>query len=431
MSGCWLFPFRGAYNARLRFRVTRQSRDRADSVRHGCLRASRDSRKTAKASRYVIILRYLSREILLSTLVISGGLLLLTVANRFSGYLNDAINGDLAADVVFIILALRIPDLLMLIIPICFFLAILVAYGRLHMDSEMVVLSSCGLSKLRLLGYTLVSATVVAAVVLGLTMFVSPFTKQKADDIIVQQRNRSELEILNPGRFQSARRGDSTTYFFERFSEDKDRILNVFIAEPPKGSEDGPVSVIRATAASDEINYATGDRYLVLSEGYQYVGKPGQPDYQEVEFESYGQFLPARTIETAPIYREEYASLATLLETDHPEYKAELQWRLSLPLFVFVVAMIAVPLSHTNPRRGRFLKMFPGFVISIFYLGGLTVARSYVEQGRIPVAVGLWWVHLLFLGVAVLLLIWNNGQPLGKFSRLRRRPAAGGHHAQD
>src|SRR5690606_22255375 len=112
-----------------------------------------------------------------------GGLLLLTVGNRFSGYLNDAINGDLAAEVVFLILALRIPDLLMLIVPICFFLAILFAYGRLYMDSEMVVLSSCGFSKLRLVGYTMLPAAVVAMVVTGLTMFVSPYTKKKADDI--------------------------------------------------------------------------------------------------------------------------------------------------------------------------------------------------------------------------------------------------------
>ncbi|MGQ9426072.1 LPS export ABC transporter permease LptF [Gilvimarinus sp. F26214L] len=379
----------------------------------------------------MIILRYFTREILVATLVISGGLLLLTVGNRFSGYLNDAINGDLAADVVFLILALRIPDLLMLILPICFFLSVLVAYGRLHMDSEMVVLSSCGFSKMRLVAYTMVPAAIVAAVVTALTMFISPYTKKKADDIIVQQRNRSELEILTPGRFQPVRKGDTTTYFFERFSPEGDRILNVFIAERPSlADEDKPVSVIRAAAAGDEINFATGDRYMVLSDGYQYLGRPGYPDYKETRFESFGQFLPARQIETAPIYREEYASLGMLLEMDRPEFKAELQWRLSLPLFVFVVALIAVPLSHTNPRRGRFLKMFPGFLVAIFYLGGLTVAKSYVEQERISAAIGVWWVHGIFLAIALLLLLWNNGQALGRFGAAPRRSHPEGDSAQ-
>lgn len=376
----------------------------------------------------MIILRYFTREILLTTLAISGGLLLLTVGNRFSRYMNDAINGDLAGEVVFLILALRIPDMLTLIVPICFFLAVLVAYGRLHMDSEMVVLSSCGFSKLKLVGYTMVSALIVALLVTALTLFVSPFTKKKADDIISQQRNRSELEILTPGRFQPVRKRDPTTYFFESFSEDGEKILNIFVAERPSmADEDAPVSVIRAAAASDQINYETGDRYLVLTDGYQYVGTPGQPDYQQVKFEDYGQFLPARTIETAPIYREEYASLARLLEVDRPEYKAELQWRLSLPIFVFVVALIAVPLSHTNPRRGRFHKLFPGFVLTVLYLGGLTVARSYVEQGRISVGVGLWWVHVVFFAIALLLLLWNNGQPLGRFTK--RYDEDGGGHA--
>lgn len=368
----------------------------------------------------MIILRYLTREVLLTTLVISGGLLLLTVGNRFSGYLDDAVNGDLAGEVVFVILALRIPDLLMLILPICFFLSILVAYGRLHMDSEMVILSSCGFSKLRLLGYTMVPAAIVAALVFGLTMFVSPFTKKKADEIIVDQRNRSELEILSAGRFQPVRKGDDTTYFFDRFSADGSEILNFFIAEPPRqAGPDAQVSVIRATSAHDEVDYSTGDRYLVLNDGFQYVGRPGHPDYQELQFERMGQFLPARSIVEYRSDRDEYASFAALLKTDHPAYKAELQWRLSLPLFVFVVAMIAVPLSHTNPRRGRFWKMFPGFVIAVFYLGGLTVARSYVEQGRLLGSLGLGWVHLLFLGLAFALLLWNNGQPLGKLRQRR------------
>ncbi|MCW8194272.1 LPS export ABC transporter permease LptF [Proteobacteria bacterium 005FR1] len=376
----------------------------------------------------MIILRYFTREVLMSTLVISGGLLLLTVGNRFSGYLNDVINGDLAADMVFVILALRIPDLLMLIIPICFFLSILYAYGRMHMDSEMVVLSSCGFSKLRLLAYTMLPAAIVAAVVTALTLFVSPYTKRQADDIIAQQRNRSELEILTAGRFQPVRKGDNTTYFFERFSDERDHILNVFIAEEPApGDPEGTATVIRAAAATDKIDYGTGDRYLVLSDGFQYVGKPGEPDYQEVKFENLGQFLPARTIATAPIYREEYASLATLLEVDRPDYKAELQWRVSLPMFVFVVALIAVPLSHTSPRRGRFLKIFPGFMVAVFYLGGLTVAKSYVEEGRISVQVGLWWVHGIFLTVGLALLLWNNGHPLGRFSG---RTSSRDNHAQ-
>lgn len=379
----------------------------------------------------MIILRYFTREILVSTLVISAGLLLLTVGQRFSGYLGDVVNGDLAAQAVFVILAFRIPDLLMLIVPICFFLSILLAYGRLHMDSEMVVLSSCGFSKLRLVGYTMLPAAIVASLVAGLTVFVSPYTIKKADDIIVQQRNRSELEILTAGRFQSVRKDDTTTYFFERFSADGGEILNVFIAERPNaGDENKPVSVIRAVAANDEINFATGNRFLVLNDGYQYVGTPGQPDYQAVKFDSFGQFLPARTIETAPIYKEEYASLATLLDMDRLQYKAELQWRLSLPLFVFVIALIAVPMSHTNPRYGRFLKIFPGFILAVFYLGGLTVARSYVEQGSIPVSIGLWWVHLVFFAIALMLLLWNNGQPLGKLSGAPRRPSGdGGGHA--
>ena len=51
-----------------------------------------------------------------------------------------------------------------------------------------------------------------------------------------------------------------------------------------------------------------------------------------------------------------------LLGSDNLRHRTELHWRLSLPLLVFVVTVLAVPLAKVNPRQGRFLNCYrPSF----------------------------------------------------------------------
>ncbi|MFC6671594.1 LptF/LptG family permease [Marinobacterium aestuariivivens] len=68
-----------------------------------------------------------------------------------------------------------------------------------------------------------------------------------------------------------------------------------------------------------------------------------------------------------------------------------------------VVALIAVPMSRTNPRQGRFAKLIPSILLYLLYLTLLGAARSGVEDAETPVA-ALWLVHGLFLALALNLI---------------------------
>jgi hypothetical protein len=57
-----------------------------------------------------------------------------------------------------------------------------------------------------------------------------------------------------------------------------------------------------------------------------------------------------------------------------------------LPLLVFIVTLMAVPLSRVNPRQGRFLKLLPAILLYMAYLTMLIAARGALEKGKIPVA---------------------------------------------
>jgi lipopolysaccharide export system permease protein len=81
-----------------------------------------------------------------------------------------------------------------------------------------------------------------------------------------------------------------------------------------------------------------------------------------------------------------------------------MQWRISLPILVPIVTLLAVALSKVNPRQGRFFQLLPAMLIYVTYLGLLIGARKWVEGSKIPDWLGLWWVHLLFLAVSLYML---------------------------
>ena len=103
----------------------------------------------------MILLRYLMLETFKSQIGILFVLFLIFVSQKFIRILAEAINGVIPTDLVLTLLYLNIPTLATLMLPISFFLSVLFAHGRLHSESEMVAMTSCGYSPNSVLKATL------------------------------------------------------------------------------------------------------------------------------------------------------------------------------------------------------------------------------------------------------------------------------------
>lgn len=364
----------------------------------------------------MIVFRYLSREVLTTLGAVSAVLLVIIMSGRFIKYLAQAAQGLLDPGVLLLIMAYRFPGFLQLILPLGLFLGFLLAYGRLYLDSEMTVLTATGLSPRRLLAYSMAPAAVVALVVAWLSLSLAPLGVQKVTSILNQQDAMTEFDTLEPGRFQSLRDNSRVTYT-ERLSADRSQLGGVFISErntSAAGGKDRGVGVLVADTGRQEI-HPDGSRYLILQNGFRYDGVPGQADYRAVQYDTYGVLLPKPEV-SEDISERDAVTTGELMRSNELQYRGELQWRLSLPILVFVVTLIAVPLSKVNPRQGRFLKLLPAILLYMAYLSLLIAARGALDKGRLPPAIGLWGVHLLFLVLGLLLAFW---EPLT--ARLRGR----------
>ena len=160
----------------------------------------------------MIVFRYLSREVLLTFSAVSAVLLVIIMSGRFIKYLAQAAQGVLDPGVLLMVMGYRIPGFLQLILPLGLFLGILLAYGRLYLDSEMTVLSATGMSEQRLLSYTLVPAALVALLCAWLSFVLAPQGVQNVAQILNAQDALTEFDTLVPGRFQSMRDGSRVTY---------------------------------------------------------------------------------------------------------------------------------------------------------------------------------------------------------------------------
>jgi len=114
-----------------------------------------------------------------------------------------------------------------------------------------------------------------------------------------------------------------------------------------------------------------------------------------------------------------------LMRSADPEHIAEFQWRLGIPLSTIILAILAVPLSRSQPRAGRYGRLAIGLLVFIIYLNMLSAAKAWIEQSTylnmlsaakawieqstISPALGLWWVHATMFLFAMVLLAVQNG----------------------
>ena len=302
------------------------------------------------------------------------------------------------------IMMYRLPSFLELVLPLGLFIGILLAYGRLYVESEMTVMSACGLTTRRLAFYTLIPAFLVSLVVAYLSLFASPSGIGKVQEIFQEAKNSNGIELLVAGRFRVDEKTGRVTYI-ESMTDDGQVMQQVFFVDQTQRKEGGiELTVIYADRGWIQLNELGDAQYLILDDGYRYLGQPGAQDFSITQFKRYGQLLKEEKDQKVTHKKTDARSTEQLWLSTSLEDKATLQWRISLAILVPIIALIAQSLSKTNHRRGRYVKMLPAFLLYIFYLVILSAARDAIEKQKIPLEWGMWWVHALFLTLAIVLL---------------------------
>ena len=217
----------------------------------------------------MLIFRYLLKETLKSQLAIFFILMAIFVTLRFVRVLGDASDGDIPAGLVLGFLGLYAPILSSLVLPISAYLGIMLAHGRLYVDSEMTVMRACGISEWYVTRVMLFLSLLIMIVTGAITLYFAPLAAENEYQLREKARNEAGISALMPGRFQQT--GNEKAVIFVHDVDKNDKLQRVFLSQNQTSDSEGDVRVVYAQTGEVASN-PDGTRNLVLKQGVQYRG---------------------------------------------------------------------------------------------------------------------------------------------------------------
>jgi lipopolysaccharide export system permease protein len=346
-------------------------------------------------------------------LAIISILLMIIISARLVKYFRYIAEGTLAPEFLLLFIGYRIPGFLELIVPLAFFLSLLLAYGRMYLDSEMAVLSSCGMSRQHLLKYTVGVSGIAFVAVAAMTLGITAWGEREVQNIKDQQKSMHLLDFIAEKSFSTIPKVGLVIYAGD-MSEDKSEMYDVFVTRIT--SDQSGVRDVVVAEKGRQMMDLRGERMLVLEHGQRALIIPGQHEADIIDFEQLQIRLPQPVVVKHKDI--EGMDLHELWAHDSAQAKAYFHWRLALPFMLPILALLAVPLSEINPRDGQVKRFVPAIAIILAYAGLMIWARDNIEKDRIHVLM-IWLVHLIFIALAVFLnrQVWQHKKIMAETSQ--------------
>ncbi|MDP3559960.1 MAG: LPS export ABC transporter permease LptF [Legionellaceae bacterium] len=343
----------------------------------------------------MVLFRYLAREVFITLTGLTSILLFIFMSNQVVQYLNRAASGKIPGMLVLKLILLELPSLISLLLPLGFYVALLMTYTRLYDNSELLVCHTSGYTPRRLLKHSYCFSLCLFILISILMFWVSPFVYVERARILRSEGLKTFVQMLAPGRFQSL--GSSGPVFYiETLKRRKQSAHQIFLArQMPKSERWQVLSAEKAKMQNTD---------LAIQQGTAYEGVPGQLDYRVLSFQQYRMRLPESTVALEKDIRT-YPSARLLhgfLQT--PLYAAELAWRFSIPFMLFPLTYIAVALSRVTPRSGQYARVFPAILIFVLYAQGLFMMRNWISTEKIPWYIGVCLLPTIFFIIGLYLM---------------------------
>ena len=326
-------------------------------------------------------------------------LLLIFFSQKLIRVLSSAIDGSIPRDLIMPLLVLGVSNMADLILPLSLFLGVLVTFGRLYSDSEMVAMHACGVKKR--LNYQVVFLLCVMTCTLTAlnSLWFGPWSSVKQDQLVENAKINPSLAGLLAGQFQQTPDGNSVIYIG---NVDNNKLDNVFIAQINPRNNQRPSIIIANKGKTEED--ADGNQIITLEDANRYEGTAQLKDFRISNFHNYLGIIKPKELDTN--VDDDKADVQQLGST--AKAQAELYWRLTLIISVPLMAFLVIPLSVSNPRQGRLAQILPALLLYLVYFLISSSVKANAGKGRLDPAL---WFYLINIGYFILALIlncWDN-----------------------
>lgn len=365
----------------------------------------------------MIIRRYLVQQVMTTSLVVISLLTLVIMGGRLIKFFGVAAQGRLDASILFSIMGYRLPEFLILILPLGFFIGLILVFGRLYVDHEMAVFNASGISRGSLARLLIPMTFVFFIIHASLMLWVAPWGLRQFEYLISHQAVRSGFDLVRPKEFVSS---GIYTIYAGSLSDDRKNLKDIFFYQRAEKEGKPDVMILAKEATRVELE---GDSASVvdLVQGRRYEIYQDRPQYTQAEFESYRLRLESKEVELDNS-EIEAVSLTQLWNKRHdPIVQSELGWRIFAPFVMWVALILAVALSEVSPRQGRYYKLFPAILLFASLIVIMMAIKTRISKDQL----GIWAYPTILMIYAIMALFFSRKPKLSAKVRLSSTSTGG------
>ncbi len=339
--------------------------------------------------------RHIVTEITEIFLAVIIALILIMISFQFAKLLSEAASGKIVGNAIFQLVGLQTINLFVLLTPFAFFIAILIGLTKLATDNELIAMKSVGYSDAKTYQALFFAAIPLAITILFLTLSIQPKVIALSHQLKEKAKKESELSVIQPGTFRNI--GGKMTIFVA--DVDNQQFSKFFVWQRRKGEES--ITVAKAGKQIEK----EGQRYVELENGSRYSWS--KDSSYLMLFESFLGLLP-KTETTSRLQKLKGVPTATLLAKPTLAYRVEFQRRLTPAISILLLAFCAPLLVQFNPRENRYGKFVIAILVYALYSNTQIIFQTLTLKQHLPVFLGIYTSHLIFLAGCLLLMLQKN-----------------------
>lgn len=349
--------------------------------------------------------RYTVREFLPPFLACVAGVTVMLISSILYELFDYVFDNLLPLRSMLELLAYKLPDVILIAVPIAVLFATLLSLGRLAKDSEITAMRSAGVAFKRMILPVLILGIVISGISFVLHEEVVPEANHRAQNLFRSAIMRDAMPRIEENVF--FRGPDGHVFYVGRISTDHQLEQIMIMAFDSK--EVGYPDTIHAERG----RFENGIWYL--EDGFtRFVDERGftelEQRWERLEYPTPdidpSLFGTQKTVsEMTRAELRELMSLYSRAGLQLHGLEIEYHLRLATPLACFLWILIGAPLALRSPRNGRFFGIVVAILIVFAYYVITALFRSLGGNGFLSPFVAAWATTAVFLIIGVGLLL--------------------------
>jgi lipopolysaccharide export system permease protein len=359
----------------------------------------------------LILYKYIVNEIWPMFLVSLFVSVFIIVATKMLSIMELIVNRGVNAGNVGRMLVYLIPDIVMFALPAVCLIAVVVAFLRLSADSEIISLKSCGISLYQMLPPVVILSFFALLISLSVGIIAVPWGNRSFKDVIFQiAESKADLGIKERLFCEPF---DGVVFYVNSYST-RDRVMkDVFVVDRRDAK-------ITNTIIAEEGRILSYPQQRIITvhflSGTISTVEKNLDSARSIKFDVYDMNIGLKDIMSALASRKKapkelsvkelvkQINISQKGELTYNEMMIELLEKLSIPIAVFLMGVIGVPLGVQIRARGRSAGIGISLVVFLVYYMCLAGMRSICETGNVSPTSGI-WIPDIFLFISCIYLL--------------------------